>query len=80
MDNLFNYHTFYFKHREILKMRAVNEVFLLFYPLFFSLSVNLNKAKKSCTHTKLSFKKNPIMSILSNNIFEVVSQFSAKQN
>lgn len=67
MDNLFNYHTFYFKHiKEILKMCAVNEFFLLFYPRapFFFLSQLILIKRKIHVHIQNNNEINPIMPVL----------------
>lgn len=67
MDNLFNYQTFYFKHiKEILKMCAVNEVFLLFYPRapFFFLSQLILIKRKIHVHIQNNNEINPIMPVL----------------
>lgn len=63
MDNLFNYHTFYFKHiKEILK---VNEFFLLFFQFFFFLSQLILIKRRNHVHIQnYNKKKKPIMSIL----------------
>lgn len=61
MDNLFNYHTFYFKHREILKMRAMNEFFLLFYPPFFFLFQLILIKRRNHVHIQnYNLKKKPL--------------------